>query len=80
MGVSTLDLVRRRFRRCSRAPRASPGVAPQRRHPRELGIPIESRTITGTPEFAERYGTGDAGAVLLRPDGFVAWRAVVGAL
>ena len=26
------------------------------------------------PAFAEAYGIGPAGAVLVRPDGFVAWR------
>jgi len=29
----------------------------------------------GTPAFAELYGTGADGAVLVRPDGFIAWRA-----
>jgi 2-polyprenyl-6-methoxyphenol hydroxylase-like FAD-dependent oxidoreductase len=29
----------------------------------------------GSERFAELYGVGDAGAVLVRPDGFVAWRA-----
>lgn len=28
-----------------------------------------------TPGFATAYGTGGAGAVLVRPDGFIAWRA-----
>jgi 2-polyprenyl-6-methoxyphenol hydroxylase-like FAD-dependent oxidoreductase len=27
------------------------------------------------PAFAEAYGTGEEGAVLVRPDGFIAWRA-----
>jgi hypothetical protein len=27
------------------------------------------------PRFAEAYGTGTEGAVLVRPDGFIAWRA-----
>jgi len=31
--------------------------------------------MTDAPGFAELYGTGAAGAVLLRPDGFIAWRA-----
>ena len=30
--------------------------------------------MTDAPGFAELYGTGAAGAVLLRPDGFIAWR------
>jgi putative polyketide hydroxylase len=41
----------------------------------ELRLPIESRCMTDAPGFAELYGIGDAGAVLLRPDGFVARRA-----
>ena len=28
-----------------------------------------------TPEFRDAYGTGAEGAVLVRPDGFIAWRA-----
>jgi hypothetical protein len=28
-----------------------------------------------TPVFAEAYGTGPEGAALVRPDGFIAWRA-----
>ena len=31
--------------------------------------------MADAPGFAELYGTGAAGAVLLRPDGFIAWRA-----
>jgi 2-polyprenyl-6-methoxyphenol hydroxylase-like FAD-dependent oxidoreductase len=73
-GTSTLDLVRRSFvllagpdgqEWCDAAQAASAA----------LGIPVESRCMSDAPGFAEVYGTGDAGAVLLRPDGFVAWRA-----
>jgi hypothetical protein len=39
---------------------------------RETGI--EAHRID-TPAFAELYGTGGEGAVLVRPDGFIAWRA-----
>jgi putative polyketide hydroxylase len=42
----------------------------------ELGISIETRRMTGVPGFEELYGIGSDGAVLLRPDAFVAWRAV----
>jgi 2-polyprenyl-6-methoxyphenol hydroxylase-like FAD-dependent oxidoreductase len=31
--------------------------------------------LIADPRFGEVYGTGPAGAVLVRPDGFVAWRA-----
>jgi hypothetical protein len=42
----------------------------------ELGISIETRCMTGVPGFEELYGIGSDGAVMLRPDAFVAWRAV----
>ena len=32
-------------------------------------------TTIETPAFAEAYGTGTEGVVLIRPDGFIAWRA-----
>ena len=73
-GLSTLDLVRQGFvllagpageAWCRAADAASV----------EVGVSIESHTITDTPDFMRRYGTGEEGAVLLRPDGFVAWRA-----
>ena len=40
--------------------------------PRSAGI--EAHRIEA-PTFAEAYGTGADGAVLVRPDGFIAWRA-----
>jgi putative polyketide hydroxylase len=73
-GTSTLDLVRRCFvllagpggqAWCDAAQGASSA----------LGIPVESRCMNDAPGFAELYGTAESGAVLLRPDGFVAWRA-----
>jgi hypothetical protein len=48
---------------------------------RRLGAPLAAYAI-GAPglaverdEFLELYGIGDDGAVLVRPDGYVAWRA-----
>jgi 2-polyprenyl-6-methoxyphenol hydroxylase-like FAD-dependent oxidoreductase len=38
------------------------------------GAGIDAHRIE-TPAFAEAYGTGSEGAVLVRPDGFIAWRA-----
>ena len=38
-------------------------------------VPIESRCMADAPGFDGLYRTGAAGAVLLRPDGFIAWRA-----
>ena len=37
-------------------------------------MPTPPRTIRGTDTtFCSKYGIGDVGAVLIRPDGFVAW-------
>ena len=50
---------------------------------RETGIPIDRYRI-GSPGladlggFAAAYGVGDEGAVLVRPDGHVAWRSADG--
>lgn len=50
---------------------------------RELGIPIDRYRI-GAPGlrdlggFTEAYGLGEDGAVLVRPDGHVAWRSATG--
>jgi hypothetical protein len=49
----------------------------------ELRIPIDSYTIGGTGleddgSFARAYGLHDDGAVLVRPDGHVAWRSALG--
>ena len=41
----------------------------------EVGLPIDSHVL-GNPEFADAYGITGAGAVLVRPDGVVGWRAV----
>jgi 2-polyprenyl-6-methoxyphenol hydroxylase-like FAD-dependent oxidoreductase len=38
------------------------------------GASIAARRIDA-PAFAQAYGTGTEGAVLVRPDGFIAWRA-----
>jgi 2-polyprenyl-6-methoxyphenol hydroxylase-like FAD-dependent oxidoreductase len=46
----------------------------------ELGVGLDAHRIGGPDiadpdgRFAETFGTGDAGATLVRPDGFVAWR------
>jgi 2-polyprenyl-6-methoxyphenol hydroxylase-like FAD-dependent oxidoreductase len=42
-----------------------------------LGLPLESHVIA-EPEFPDAYGIGGAGAVLVRPDGVVGWRAIDG--
>jgi putative polyketide hydroxylase len=40
----------------------------------ELGVPVDCHVI-GDPQFADAYGVTAAGAVLVRPDGVVGWRA-----
>jgi len=50
---------------------------------RELGIPIDRYRIGGPGlrdlgGFTEAYGPGEDGAVLVRPDGHVAWRSATG--
>lgn len=44
----------------------------------ELGVPVAAHTVLADPaqpaDFARSCGTGPRGAVLVRPDGFVAWR------
>ena len=73
-GTSTLDLVRRSFVLLA-GPEGQEWCDAAQAASAALGIPVESRCMSDAPGFAEVYGTGEAGAVLLRPDGFVAWRA-----
>jgi putative polyketide hydroxylase len=40
----------------------------------ELGVQVDCHVI-GDPEFADAYGITASGAVLVRPDGVVGWRA-----
>ncbi len=43
----------------------------------EVGLSVDCHVISD-PEFADAYGIGGAGAVLVRPDGVVGWRALDG--
>jgi hypothetical protein len=43
----------------------------------EVRAPVDCHVI-GEPEFADAYGITGAGAVLVRPDGVVGWRALDG--
>lgn len=78
---STLDLVGRNFALLAGS-HGDAWRAPAEAASRELGVPLEVHRIGAPGEyadtdgvFAERYGIGASGASLLRPDGFVAWRA-----
>ena len=78
--VSTLDLFRRNFVLFTGADGAAwTGAADAAA--RQLGVDLDTHSI-GTGEFsdpdgafADSYGITATGAVLVRPDGFVAWRA-----
>ncbi|HET8674124.1 MAG TPA: hypothetical protein VFL87_10835, partial [Thermoleophilaceae bacterium] len=39
----------------------------------DLGVEVESHTLGD--DFTEAYGVNSSGAVLVRPDGYVAWRS-----
>jgi putative polyketide hydroxylase len=55
---------------------------PARAAAAELGLPLDAQQIDRgalrdpQQRFADAYGVSPAGAVLVRPDGFVAWRAI----
>jgi hypothetical protein len=42
-----------------------------------LGVPLDTHRVgVEVGDFGRAYGIGPAGAVLVRPDGYIAWRAV----
>jgi 2-polyprenyl-6-methoxyphenol hydroxylase-like FAD-dependent oxidoreductase len=72
--MSTLDLFGRGFVLLTSSGGAG-WIVPARASAREItGLDFDAHIIP-SPEFATAYGIGDSGAVLVRPDGFVAWRA-----
>jgi 2-polyprenyl-6-methoxyphenol hydroxylase-like FAD-dependent oxidoreductase len=72
--ASTLDLFGRRFvLLAAGAGEAWRGAALSAAQ--ELGVPIDCHVL-GVAEFADAYGITGAGAVLVRPDGVVGWRAM----
>jgi 2-polyprenyl-6-methoxyphenol hydroxylase-like FAD-dependent oxidoreductase len=76
--VSTIDLLGRNF-----VVLAGAGGEGWRRAAHDaatrLGVPVDVHRIEGDGRFGELYGTGELGAVLVRPDGFVAWRTAAAA-
>ena len=81
--ISTLDLFTRNFCVLAAAT-AALGALPRARRPAILGSPSMRMTLVGAKSttrgrFADAYGLSPSGAVIVRPDGFVAWRAVDGA-
>src|SRR4029453_12435571 len=72
--VSTLDLFGRGFVLLTTGEGAA-WVNASRAAARQIpGLDFDAHVIS-CPEFATAYGIGDHGAVLVRPDGFVAWRS-----
>jgi 2-polyprenyl-6-methoxyphenol hydroxylase-like FAD-dependent oxidoreductase len=68
--VSTLDLFDGRFVLLTRSEAWSDAA---RALSSELDVPLSAHVI-GDGRWAELYGVGSRGAVLVRPDGYVAWR------
>ena len=71
-GTSTIDLFRRNFVLLTAEPGA-PWRAAAAAASRSLGIPVDSHVITSRG-WPDTYGIAPGGAVLVRPDGHVAWR------
>ena len=70
--VSTLDLLGRGF--LVLAGKGGAWVEAARQAAADLGVAVDAYAIPDQ-RFADLYGTGADGAALVRPDGFVAWRA-----
>jgi len=71
--ISTLDLFAGNFTLVTGSDSGEWSRAAQRAA-RAAGIEFDVHAIA-EPEFPEAYGIAPSGAVLVRPDGFVAWRA-----
>ncbi len=70
--VSTLDLFRRNMVLLA-GPQAGAWTDAFGGAAGELGVAVESHTLGD--DFTEAYGVSASGAVLVRPDGYVAWRS-----
>jgi 2-polyprenyl-6-methoxyphenol hydroxylase-like FAD-dependent oxidoreductase len=66
-GMSTLDLFRRRMTLLTPTSAWEDAA-------RAAGVEVDVHRIEH-PDFPEAYETGESGAVLVRPDGYVAWRS-----
>jgi hypothetical protein len=80
--LSTLDLFGTAFTLLA-APGGGAWCSAAAEVERELGVPIDRYCIGGPGlrdlgGFADAYGLGQHGAVLVRPDGHVAWRSATG--
>ena len=81
--ISTLDLFGRNFVLLA-GPEGNAWSESARAAAKQLGIDVDVHQIGAnglmdpTGEFSAAYGITGTGAVLVRPDGFVAWRAKTG--
>jgi hypothetical protein len=80
--LSTLDLFGSAFTLLA-AYRGGPWFTAAAKVEAELGVPIDCYDIGGPGlrdrgGFTAAYGLGEEGAVLVRPDGHVAWRSAAG--
>ncbi|GAA3829187.1 FAD-dependent oxidoreductase [Sphaerisporangium flaviroseum] len=78
--VSTLDVLGPCFTLMT--PAGSGWLQPAKEAAHQAGIPLATVEISrdgsaplSSPTWAHEYGVGDAGAVLVRPDGHVGWRS-----
>lgn len=71
---STVDLVRRRFALFAGTGAAEAWQAAADRADLALGVPFDVHVMDAGSGWQEAAGVSSAGAVLVRPDGFVAWR------
>jgi hypothetical protein len=69
-GTSTVDLFDRRFALLT----AAPGHGWRDAAAGNAGVPVDSHVLA-EPSWAALYGIAPDGAVLVRPDGHVAWRS-----
>jgi hypothetical protein len=74
--ISTLDLFGRNFVLIT-GPEAYAWRDGAAAAGKQLDIPLDVHTI-GTAEFLDAYDVTPSGAMLVRPDGFVAWRSKSG--
>jgi 2-polyprenyl-6-methoxyphenol hydroxylase-like FAD-dependent oxidoreductase len=72
--ISTLDLFGRGFALLTGPGGAAWADASRAAARGIMGLDFDAHVIPSS-EFATAYGIGESGAVLVRPDGFVAWRA-----
>lgn len=71
--ISTLDLFGRNFVLLA-AGEGGAWSVPAREAAARAGVELDVHQIS-QPDFGAAYGIGPSGAVLIRPDGFVAWHA-----